>query len=129
MLRDITITGEPDYRHGFNEFFSIFGSTIKSLTHNITIHYDQSFFTQFEHNLFDEMLFLTSYNFVIVWHRWNYASKGATFIIDIQTFLNNKWQQFRPVVCWDPGEKFNPQTTMCNLPYKFNCYMSYYLFF
>ncbi|CAF4360687.1 unnamed protein product, partial [Adineta steineri] len=91
MLRNVIITGVTSYRHEFQTFFAIFGSTIQFLTINITILENQPFLTQLEHDVLNKMPLLSSFNFFI---KWNRQYLDGIFVIDTQIFQNSNWQRF-----------------------------------
>jgi hypothetical protein len=97
MLRRVTFTGETNYSDQFNKFFAAFGSTIESLTLNISINFDRLDGSDLEHNLFDKMPLLSSLDFHIDW-RLMTGNSNVTSTIDIQTFQSVTWQKFNPLI-------------------------------
>ncbi|CAF0767050.1 unnamed protein product [Adineta steineri] len=112
MLRNVKITGVTSYRHEFQTFFALFGSTIQFLTINITILENQPFLTQLEHDVLNKMPLLSSFNFFI---KWNRQYLDGIFVIDTQIFQNSNWQRFGQVICCH-------NRIIYNLPYKFSCF-------
>lgn len=111
-LRSVTFMGWIKYFDHLETFFAVFGPTIEYLSLNINLRYRAIDGSQLEQAVLNKLPRLSSIDLIIV------SSLVDSEPIEIETFQNFTWQQFKPVLYWyDIQAK---QHMLFTLPYKFD---------
>ena len=109
-LRRVTFKGTTKYFDQLECFFTIFGSTIESLS----IHIDLMYYTvdgqRLERSLLKNMSRLSSFDLII------HSNATCSDPMAIESFQSPAWQQFSPVVYWYDLRAH--QQTIFTLPYR-----------
>ena len=116
-LRHVTLTGYANYFDYLDRFFAAYGSTIESLTLNLTLEGSPPDGQVLERDLLNQIPRLSSFDFLLL--SYPTAGDAASYI---RTFQTIAWQKLNPIMCWNHRFEGDSQHNFstCTLPYKFH---------